>query len=203
MTPVLILLPFAVGIWNRYARGEGNVPRWAWYGSMTALAAALANHAYRLSLAQFFQLDCIWLLFIIGYAMAPWSPMFAAATGQEPRFISTPHWRWMDGLAALLKQRTGRFESWYTYGVLFGTIRAGLMLPGIIALCLYYRSAVPLVGLVLLSMGLVYYAAGVVVRHLRKSMEVSDSVAIVLAEFSMGYLIGWFMILCGGIRGGV
>ncbi len=199
MNSALLLLPFVIGVFNRWARGEGNVPRFVWYGVMTTTGALLGNPEL-LSYTGFTWHNAliypIWLLFLAGYAMAPWQALFSAITGEAPSRKDSWRWQWMQDLAFPLSNRTWSENppNWYRYGIVYGTIRACLMLPGIAALCWFYQSPAPLVGAGLLIMGFVYYACGRAAVHLN-----AGGVAVPLAEFTMGDFIGCYMLACAAI----
>ena len=194
MTPFLLTIPFITGVLNRYWRGEANISRWVWYWFMTSLAVMiyLMNHANS-ARSDGVEVACCWLLFLLGYALAPWQAMFCSITGQPPSRKDSWPWQWMQVVSGVGESLAAYGESyWREFGVIYGSVRACLMLPGIFALCWFYHSDYPLYGLTLLGMGLVYFCAGKVASH-----EDSTNIAVALAEFTIGWMIGCYFLICG------
>ena len=172
---MMLFLPLLTAILNR-VRGEGIVPKSVWYAVMTLLAAGLNPY-----------LMGAWLLYFVGYAMMPWQAMFSAVNGDAPS--RQDHWliQWMQPLTLKL---TG--ANYHLYGIVYGVIRASLMIPGVVALMAVTGSFTPLIGLLGLSMGLVYYLCGRFSRH----SQMGNAFGVPLAELVMGWWHGTFILLC-------
>lgn len=186
---VLPAFPLLTAVLNRYWRGEGNAPRWLWYTFMTLAAGAVS---YKVDWAGF-----IWLPFLLGYAMAPWQAMFSAITGGPPSRRDSLQWQWMQTLAYKLttseRVKAGSSsEYWKLFGVVYGAIRGSLMLPGVAVLTYFYHSPAPLLGILFLNLGVIYYIGGKMAEHIQ-----SPNAPVPISEFIVGYLLGWYMLVVG------
>lgn len=186
MIPAALALPFVSAGLNRKWRGEAGAPRWVWYSFMTIMG-------YVVTFDPYFTL--IWLLFLLGYAMAPWQAMFAAITGVKPGRDDSWAFQWMQTVTYNLcgMTSTGLYtqNDWYRFGKVYGAIRALPMMPSIFMFCGYTGSLMPLTGLLFLGMGYVYYLGGKTARALNASQ-----LSVAIPEVIMGWCIVAYMLLC-------
>lgn len=177
---------------NRKWRGEGQAPRWAWYGMMVALALVSTLDE---------RFAAIWTVFLLGYALAPWQAMFSAVNGQKPGRNDSAAFQWMQEVAysicGMPRILVDVEKYWYDFGIVYGAIRATLMIPGIFLIAGYTHSWVPLIGLSFLSMGYIYYLGGKLARY----WGIAEGTGVAFAEITMGYLIITYMLICGGLNG--
>lgn len=175
-------IPGLLAFLNRYWRGEGRIPRWLW-------------HIFHFGLAYIttfnLQFALAWLLFSIGYSAFSWQAMFSAVTGRQPGRRDSWYIDWMQTLAYKLNKGVLTPTGWQRFGTTYGTIRATLMLPGIIAITSII-GWIGLIGLLCLSMGLIYRYSATIRDH----FELPEDKAIAIAEVIMGYLIGTYMLIC-------
>lgn len=189
-----ITLPTALA--NRLWRGEGMVPRWVWYGTMVLLAVVLSGQW------SAWQLYLIWLLYFLGYAGLGWQAMFSTITGTCPGRKDAWYYQWMQvlayricGLDPNVPCDTYTAAQWRKFGVVYGTIRATTMIPGILLLCVWAHSWVPLSGLLGLLMGVVYYESWRLSEH----FNCGTAMAVPLAEMCMGWWLGTYMLICSAV----
>lgn len=182
-------VPGITAITNRLWRGEGMIPRWQWYGFMVILAVAVSG-----AFSQW-PLYLTWLVYFLGYALLPWQAMFSAITGAPPSRQDPWYINWLQTLTYRFCQMQpgGSYTptQWRTFGIVYGTMRAGFMLPGVFALAWYAHSLVSLSGILCLCMGLVYYGA----YRLSEHFSVGTTVAVPLAEMTMGWWHGTYMLI--------
>lgn len=186
------LLPLVGAGLNRKWRGEAQAPRWAWYAMMTIIAYVSTLDA---------RFAAIYALFLLGYAMAPWQAMFSAVNGHAPGRSDSAYFQWMQeitySICGIPRILVDVEKYWYNFGIVYGTIRATLMIPGIFMLAGYTSSLVPFIGLGFLSMGYIYYLGGKLSRY----WGISESTGVPFSEIPMGYLITAYMLVCGGLNG--
>lgn len=179
-------LPMAYTVSNRYWRGEGRISRMLWY---------YANLFLGLAISQDYWFSLIWLLFMLGYGLAPWHTMFSAVTGRPPFRTDSKLWRWMLKTSYyiydVVYSKKGA-RNWRRVGAIFGTVRATLMLPAVFGFAFYLNSAVPLVGFAFLGMGGIYYLAA----NVRAHFSLREDIAIPIAEAFMGWMIGSYLLIC-------
>ncbi len=189
-----ITLPTA--LLNRLWRGEGAVPRWVWYGTMTIAAVAVSGQWTA------WQLYVIWLIYFLGYALLGWQAMFSTITGTCPGRKDAWYYQWMQTLAYAICHMdpdvpcdTYSTQQWRIFGVVYGTIRATTMIPGILLLAQWAHSYVPLAGFLSLLMGVVYYCG------YRLSMHFTNStgMAVPFSEMCMGWWLGTYMLICSAV----
>lgn len=188
------MVPIVVALFNRFGRGEGLVPRWAWYALMvdTALIVCAASKFNLYELGAF---TASWLIFFLGYALLAWQAMFSAVHGKPPARKDPGYINWMQDLAYFLSRApqagtpASAIYNYRLFGIIYGTIRATTMIPGILMLCWITRSSIPLDGLFVLAMGLVYYGAGKLSKHLTGTPYIGEA----LAEIGMGWWLGTYM----------
>lgn len=171
---ILLFLPLLTAILNR-VRGEGIIPRVLWYAIMVTLGSW---YDARLILP--------WLLYFLGYAMMPWQAMFSAINGNS--LSRKDHWsiQWMQDVSRKLAGNNN-----YRFGIVYGALRATLMIPGIVWLAIVTGSLLPLIGLIGMGMGGVYYLCGRFSRH-----ELgNNAIAVLIAELVMGWWNGTYMLI--------
>jgi hypothetical protein len=194
------LLPITAltAIFNRLGRGEAGVPRPVWYIGMVLLAGVLV--CARLDF-QGMEYMGAWLLYFLGYALMPWQAMFSAVTGEKPGRDDGWYIQWMQVLSAdivgieLGKPIFYTAETWRQFGMVYGALRATLMMPGIIALIYVSHSLVPLAGLEALLMGVVYWLCGRFSRH----EGMGNAMGVPLAELTMGWWHGTYMLIVASV----
>ncbi|NBO20218.1 MAG: hypothetical protein EBV03_13565, partial [Proteobacteria bacterium] len=177
-----ITLPTA--LLNRLWRGEGTVPKWVWFATMVVLAVALSGQW------SAWQLYVIWFIYFYGYAGFAWQAMFSTITGTCPGRKDVWYLQWMQDLAYKICHMdpnvpcdTYSAQQWRVFGMVYGAIRATLEIPGILLLCWWGQSYVPLSGLAGLLMGVVYYEAWRLSEHWTQD----TGMAVPLAEMCMGW----------------
>lgn len=193
----LLGIPAVTAITNRFWRGEGSVPRAVWYAFMVSVATG-AGYISRPDMTgdSIRGLAFIWLLYFLGYALFPWQAMFSALHGRGPGRQDPWYAQWMQVLAFILSNKSFSEEpaNWIRFGIVYGTIRASLMIPGILLLAYFYTSYIPLIGLLGLGMGLVYYGADKFLAHFGEG----NNMAIPLAEIAMGWWHGTYILIAAG-----
>lgn len=188
----LLFIPAVTSILNRLWRGEAGVPRAVWYAFMVAVATGTCFLAHpTMDMGSLRGLTVIWLVYFLGYALMPWQAMFSATHGNPPGRKDNWAVQWMQMVAKFLTIDRG--QDWYDFGIVYGIIRATLMIPGILLLAHFYGSHIPLIGLVGLMMGFVYYAAGLFARHFN-----SQNMAVPFAEMAMGWWHGTYILIVAG-----
>lgn len=195
-----LFLPAVTGLLNRFWRGEAGVPRWVWYALMTALPGAIMEiSSGNMHGVQKLEWTASWLVFFLGYALAPWQIMFSAVNGQPPGRRDGLWIRWLGDLSAYLlgikKMCFYTASTWRKLGVVYGTLRAAFMIPGIIFHVHLSGSYVPLVGLFGLGMGLVYYGGYRLARH----FNIPIAMGVPFAEFAMGWWLGTYILIVGAV----
>lgn len=187
-----LFIPAILAPINRFARGEGKWKRWQWYGFITLLSGFVSFDS---------KFAIIFLLIALGYALFPWQAMFSAFTGKPPG--RKDHWiaQWMQNLThAILSHwyvesllNAEEYPIYYKrFGMIYGAIRGALTIPGILMMCGYTKSWIPLIGILFLGMGVVYFLAG----KLCMRFELRESMAVPFAETFMGWWLGTYLLIC-------
>lgn len=181
---------------NRLWRGEGNVVRWEWYGSMTTLFCVAPAPADIVGAA-------CWLLFLIGYAMLPWQAMYSIATGRPPARRDHPAFNWMQTAAAFITGvAVGRPPNpidpkwWKLFGFIYGVIRGAWMIPGAVALGLHFQSYV--VAIVGTGIALGFPLALRLGCAARDHWGMPEDKAVLFEQLIMGWVLGTYMLICHG-----
>lgn len=195
---VLFLTPLITGIGNRILRGEGALPRWQWYLSMTILGTGIfALFHPNATQSNLNALFVIWLLYLVGYAMLPMHAVFSAAHGYAPDRKDGWYINWLQTLSYAISgapkpvTRASYMWNYRRFGVVYGTLRALAMVPGVVWLCYFTGSYVPLIGLLSLFLGVVFYGADLLSKH----FIASGIMAIPLAEMFIGNWLGVYMLI--------
>lgn len=206
LSPALFPTPLLTAVLNRLWRGEAGQPKWVWYLMMVAMATGIFFSAHtNMTIASVNGLMLIWLVYFVGYAALPWQAAFSAIHGEAPGRKDSRCIQWLQTLSYAI---SGAPDPWkipvawgskvidldydYRYfGGIYGTLRAMFMLPGIFLLVHFTGSMWPLMGLVGLTMGLVYYASGRMYRHFGEH----DITAVSLEEIFMGDWHGVYMLI--------
>lgn len=159
---------------SRKWKGGGGAPKWAWL-TYTTSAALVFSGSLWFALA--------WLYIMLAYTVPPTHVLFSAGHNQPPGREDSLWWQWMRPLTSFLTNKlvaTDHPQYWQVYGLVYGSIRSSLTLPGFIALAMLTSSAVPL-----------YFAFGMLfVSYAYKyACEGLPSNFVMLAEI----IIGWYM----------
>jgi len=179
-----LLLPGLSAYINRFARGEGNWPKFLWLAFM-ALAGYLCSRDLGFTL--------IWLVFVAAYAIPPTHGMFSALSGNPPSRKDHPIFQWMQDIAMGLARGSWIEEQvdWHRFGIIYGAVRSFLILPAIISMAFYQQSLVPLIGFIFLGLGYLYYWSGKVCRK-----NGISGAAVALTEIITGWALMTWMLEC-------
>lgn len=190
-----VFIPAITALINRFWRGEAGKPRWAWYSFMVLLAMTVCGLNLEYSAIP---MTLAWTLFFAGYAMLPWQAMFSAVNGQAPGRKDAWWIQWMQTVAATicdihLDNPSAIYSEsrWRAFGMVYGTLRAMFMAPGILALEYLTRSPLPAVGLLGFGMGVVYYLG----YRLAKHFNIPIAMGVPFAEIGMGWWLGTYILI--------
>lgn len=180
-----LFIPAITAFLNRFARGEGKWERWQWYGFNALLACFVTVD---LTFTFF------WLIFSCIYAMPPNNALFSVFSGRKP--LREDHWlfQWMQRLTKRLTDKIHEQEVdeyWINFGKIYGAIQGALILPSIFLLCGYTQSFAPLVGLLFLGKGILYYWCGRIADHWD-----APQISVAIAEVIVGWFIGTLLLIC-------
>lgn len=186
MTPFAIFLPALTAALNRVWRGEGAVPRWAFFAFMTCPMVILD---WRLTLP--------WLLVLVGYTVPPTQAMFSAVHGRPPGRRDGWAWNWMHpATTSIITVKPGgtMMGIYRIYGMVYGGLRGLYTLPGVLWVWWVSGTPIALLGVLFLGQGVVFYQAGRIARR----FELPETMAVPIAEVVMGWWLGSYMLVCAG-----
>jgi hypothetical protein len=170
-------VPFAIAGLNRAWRGGGikDIPKPAWFAFNVLIAWCLTfNWVFCLA----------WLLLLLGYAVPPTHAMFSAVHGLPPARDDSAVWQWMREVSLRVNKALPSLAIgllWARYGVIYGFVRALLMMPGAVLMAgLAQSPALLACSFVFLLLGMSYFIAGTVKG----------------AEIATGFVLGVYLVAC-------
>jgi len=151
MTAITILLCLPIGILNRWARGEGNWPKWSWLAFMYVCALVITGSPIASWAVMYI---------ILAFAVPPTQALLPAVNGNPPGRDDGKWWNWMQVAARWINLRLSMAtipEYWFRFGIIYGIIRGSLTLPGYLFLWGYTGNPwVMAVAVLQLSQGVIY-----------------------------------------------